>query len=388
MDNMPYRTYAEVNLQQLIENTRKVRALLSKDCKLLSVLKADAYGHGAVTCAKVLEPLSDYFAVASFEEAKELRDSGIHIPLLVFGFIDDQNIQEASEKDITCSCLSYAYAKHIQSICEKQNIVLAMHVKLDTGFHRLGIDCNAENINEVAEQVDEIYKMKNLHITGIFTHFSTAGSKVKEDIEFMNHQYDIFANILDVLSRLHVDVGIRHCCNSKATLTNPKMHLDMVRVGLYLYGLGNDEDLACLKLTPIVKWKARVYAIKEVNAHEAVGYSRAFITNQKMKIGVVALGFADGYARCFYTSTEVYVLVHGQKTRILGKICMDVMMIDLTQISGVQVGDYITVLGRDGEQVISANLLGKEAGGTAVEITCNMGKRVQRVYHDNEKEPC
>ena len=355
MKVLPYRTYAEVNLQQLKENTRKVRALLSKDTKLLAVLKADGYGHGAVRIAKAIEDMSDWFAVASFYEARELRDQGITTPILVFGFLDDSNIEEAAQKNITCSALSYSYALHIAELCEQKKLRLSMHIKLDTGFHRLGIACEEERITEAYKEVRTLYELPQLQITGIYTHFSTAGSKALQDEAFLARQYQLFCDMLHRLEEDHIDPGIRHCCNSKATLTNPEMHLDMVRVGLYLY----------------------------VKQGEGIGYGRTFITPQPMRIAVVSLGFADGYSRCLYASDQVYVLVHGKRTRILGKICMDVMMVDITDIPDVRVNDTITVLGSEGTQRISANLLGRETGGTAVEVTCGMGKRVQRVYvHD------
>ena len=384
MKRLPYRTYAEVNLHQLKENTKKVRALLSKDTKLLSVLKADGYGHGAVRIAKAIEGLSDWFAVASFYEARELRDQGITIPILVFGFIDDSNLEEAVQKDITCSALSYEYALHVAEQCSQKKLRLSMHIKLDTGFHRLGITCDEERIAMAYEEVKSLYKLPQLQITGIYTHFSTAGSKAPQDEAFLERQYRLFCDILHQLEEDHIEPGIRHCCNSKATLTNPDMHLDMVRVGLYLYGLGSDADIEYLKLEPIVNWKARIYAIRDVKQGEGIGYSRTFITPKPMRIAVVSLGFADGYARSLYASDQVYVLVHGKRTRILGKICMDVMMIDISDIPEVQVNDTITVLGCEGTQRISANLLGRETGGTAVEVTCGMGKRVERVYIDAE----
>ena len=234
MKVLPYRTYAEVNLQQLKENTRKVRALLSKDTKLLAVLKADGYGHGAVRIAKAIEDMSDWFAVASFYEARELRDQGITTPILVFGFLDDSNIEEAAQKNITCSALSYSYALHIAELCEQKKLRLSMHIKLDTGFHRLGIACEEERITEAYKEVRTLYELPQLQITGIYTHFSTAGSKALQDEAFLARQYQLFCDMLHRLEEDHIDPGIRHCCNSKATLTNPEMHLDMVRVGLYL----------------------------------------------------------------------------------------------------------------------------------------------------------
>lgn len=380
MKQIPYRTYAEVHLDMLRDNTNKVRNLLAPSTKLLSVLKADGYGHGAVQIAKAIENMSDWFAVASFEEAVELRDAHITLPILVFGFVDDSNVEEAVQKHIACSCLSYEYGMHMEQVCRQKNICLEMHMKLDTGFHRLGIDCRKERLNEALAEVEELYHCPHLHMTGIYTHFATAGSEKKEDQIFMQEQFSLFQEMVEALKEDGIQVGIRHCCNSKATLTNPEMHLDMVRVGLYLYGLGSDADIQRLKLTPIVNWKARIYAIKDVKENESIGYSRMFITPKPMRIGVVSLGFADGYARCLYASDKVYVLVHGKRTRILGKICMDVMMIDLTDIEDVKVNDMVTVLGSDGNECISANLLGKETGGTAVEITCDMGKRVERIY--------
>lgn len=384
MDHIPYRTYAEINLQHVKENTATVRSLLRDDCMLLSVLKANGYGHGAIPIAKAIEQQSDWFGVASFEEARELRDHGIMIPILVFGFVDDDDIEEAYRKHITCCVLSYEYAQHVQQLCEQLHITLDMHIKIDTGFHRTGIACRQEDIAQTCVKVAHIYHMNHIHITGIYTHFATAGSADKEDKKFLQLQYSLFHQVLDYLKQAAIQPGIRHCCNAKATLTNPEMHMDMVRVGLYLYGLGSDADIARLQLQPIVQWKARIYDITYVQAQESVGYSRAFIADHAMRIGVVSLGFADGYARCLYCSDHVYVLVHGQRTRILGKICMDVLMIDLTDIADAEVNDYITVLGCDGNDAISANLLGRETGGTAVEITCGMSPRVQRVYRHGE----
>lgn len=378
--HLPYRTYAEINLAKVRRNTLKVKQLLNDGCKLLSVLKADGYGHGAVRIAQEIEDLSDWFAVASFEEAIALRENGIEKPILVFGFIDDSYIEKANLLNITCSCLSYEYAIHLEEQCAKKNLKLDVHIELDTGFNRLGIRVREEEFEYSYKLIKSIFSLKHLNVTGIFTHFATSGFKCEEDIYFQNQQFKLFKNVLEKLSEEHIDYGISHCCNSKATLTNPEMHLDMVRVGLYLYGLGSDDDISKLKLEPIVNWRARIYAIRTIEPGESVGYNRMFFAKKKMKIGIVSIGFADGYFRCLYNSDKVYVLINGQRTKILGKICMDVLMIDLTDIKNVEVNDYITLLGFDGNDSISPNLLGKETGGTAGEITCDMGKRVTRIY--------
>ena len=380
MERIPYRTFAFINLRDLEENTKKIKNLLQPNTKLLSVLKADAYGHGAVKVAKTIEKYSDWFSVASFEEACELRNNGINKPILVFGFVDDSNIVEAYEKDLTITALSYEYTKHLANFCKKKKIQIQVHLKLDTGFHRLGINCCENNYHNAIEEIEELYSLNTIKITGIYTHFATAGKKTKEDTVFQEIQYQRFCRVLNELKNKKYSLGICHCCNSKATLTNPEMHLDMVRVGLYLYGLGSVEDLNYLDLRPIVTWKARIYSIKYIEKGESVGYSRTFFAKRNMRIGVVSLGFADGYSRCLYSSDNIYVLVHGKKVKILGKICMDVMMIDLTDVPEAKINDYCVVLGKDENEEISANLIGKEIGGTAVEVTCTMGKRVKRIY--------
>ncbi len=370
------RTFAEVDLAKLYRNTWKVRQSLYQDTQLLSVLKADGYGHGGVVCARKIESLTDWFAVATLEEAVSLRDGGIIKPILVFGYVPIDSLDLVEEKDITITGLSFNYIREAAHYCFKNSLNIKLHIKIDTGFHRLGQIFTENYQDKELQDLLKLYSLKGIVITGIYTHFASAG----KDTDFTKKQYDIFNSLCQDLQIRGVEVGLRHCCNSKAAIHEMEMSMDMVRVGLSLYGLGAAADLEQLSLEPVLQWRARIILIKKIQLGDAVGYGRTFTAAKDMRIGIVSLGFADGYPRNLYNNSDVYLLFHGQRVRIIGKICMDMLMVDLSDFADFGNNEYVTILGNEGSASITADQIGVWTGGTAVEITGGINERVPRVY--------
>lgn len=374
--NNECRTYTELHTSYLRENICQLKSYLNDNTKFLAVVKGNAYGHGIEPCVRVMDDLCDWYGTATVEEALRVRNLSVK-PILVFGYASDEEILLAAKRKITLSATSEATLHHISKICEKNNVYIEIHIKLDTGFHRMGIEC-WDSVDSCVEQCKSLYSLPHVKITGVYTHLVFAGSLDEDEQNFTRLQYDRFTTYIAKLRACGIDPGLCHICNSKATVHEPTMHMDMVRVGAYIYGLASLQERIEIPLREVLSWKARIVHMCRIQEKEGVGYGHDFIAERETRVAVISVGFADGYRRCISQSPNACVLIHGKHAPIIGKICMDMLMVDITDIRDVNTGDIAVLCGQEGEDAISAYTLGKIIQGTAGEITVGITERVER----------
>lgn len=343
----------------------------------MAVVKGNAYGHGIEPCVQAIDDLCDWYGTATMQEALRVRMVSEVKPILVFGYVSDEDIRQAAEKAITISAVSTASAHHISAFCARENLKVELHLKLDTGFHRMGIDC-CKDMPQCMEQLLPLFSLPNIRIGGMYTHLVFAGSVQEREQAFTQLQHRRFQNCIEALREQGINPGICHICNSKAAVHEPAMHMDMVRVGAYIFGLASAEEQQRISLREALTWKARIVLLRDIGAGEGVGYGHDFIAQKPVSIAVLAAGFADGYRRCIAQSPRSYVLIRGKHAPLVGKVCMDMMMVDVSDIEGVQIGDYAVLSGSNGQDSISSYLLGNIIQGTAGEITVGITERVER----------
>ncbi len=373
MEKSLYRTYAAVDLSAIRHNYETVRSQLHPKCKILSVIKADGYGHGAVSVANTLSD-SDYFGVACINEALDLREKGIKKPILILGYTSPREATKLAEFHITQCVFDASYAQELQqSLLPGQT--LTVHVKIDTGMSRLGFYAHdSKSAREAANAVAEsISKTPNLSYEGIFTHFTSSET---EDPTETQEQFTCFMKVIECLEEKGISFALRHCANSAAVFKHPQTHLDMVRPGIVLYGYSPDPENS-FGLKPALELKAYISQVHHLKPGDPVSYNRTFRATNEMKIATVCIGYGDGLHRAL--SNGAPVLLNGRKTKILGRICMDQCIIDATDIP-VQSGDIITLIGTDGEETLTATELANYEQTIHYEILCSIGKRIPRIY--------
>lgn len=378
------RTWAQVNLDVVADNFRYIKSITK--AKLCCVIKADAYGHGAIYTAKKYEELgADFFAVSNIEEALQLRRSGISLPVLILGYTPVCDAGVLAENDISQCVYSSEYAGALSKAAEEAGATVKMHVKIDTGMSRLGFYYQDINRDEPAvAEVAAVCRLPGLEPEGIFTHFAVADEGENGD-SFTMRQYGCFKEMIESLLREDIDFQYRHCANSAAILDFPLSHLDMIRAGIILYGLEPSNDVRHKgKIKPALELKSVISHIKTVKAGATVSYGRKFTADRDIQIATVPIGYADGYSRAL--SGGGSMLVHGRRCRILGRVCMDQLMIDLGDMDDVKIGDIVTVIGTDGNESIYAGELAELLGTISYEVVCDIGARVPRVYTESGKE--
>ena len=370
------RIYASINLEAMEENFENMYASLSPDTKMIAVEKADAYGHGAVTIARRIQK-KEYiwgFAAATVEEAEELRSNGIRKPILVLGYVFPEDYETLAKKDIRPTVFNYEMAEELSEAAAKFNRVLPIHIAVDTGMTRIGFRDPEKSIEELVH----IQELSNVKIEGVFTHFSRAD---EEDIRHTQQQYQKFQDFISRMENAGIQIPFRHCNNSAGILWHREGDMDLVRPGISIYGIYPSEEVhkGDVKLKPVMELKSHVAMIKDVESGVQVSYGGTYVTTKEItKIATIPVGYGDGYPRSL--SNKGYVLIHGKKAPILGRICMDQFMVDVTDIPQVQILDEVTLLGKDGEQEISLETLGNLSGRFPYEFTCCLNKRVPRVY--------
>lgn len=366
------RTYSIIHLDAIHQNIETVRRKVGADTKIMAIVKANAYGHGAVEVALEIKDQVHGFAVATVKEALQLRESGVCNLILVLGYVCKAEYKTVIENQITFALLSKDMAEEVSACAKELNTIAKCHVKINTGMNRIGFPVNQASV----EEISEIYQKEEIHCEGIFTHFATADEL---DKTFALEQFDLFQNLLDMLEKRGVVFEIRHCANSAAIVDLPQMKLDMVREGIILYGLKPSEEVdANMEYHRVMEIKSHVIAIRDVGAGEGISYGRTFITPHQMRIATIAIGYADGYPRSL--SSKGYVLIHGKKAPVVGRVCMDLMMVDISGIEDVQVEDLATIVGRDGELEITIDELGMIADKFNYEFVCGISERVERKY--------
>ena len=374
MNTEERRTWAEIDLKNLEHNYCTLRAMLPAGCRYLGVVKADAYGHGAIPVALRLEKLgADYLAVACLDEAIELRHAGIRTPILILGHTDPAWAGELMGYHLTQTVFDAETAKALSQAAVQLGKTLTVHMKADTGMSRLGFLCNEEELDGTVETMAELYKLPGLNWEGIFTHFADADGNE----EYTMLQFTRFLDLLDRLKERGVEFPIRHCAASAAVLNYPCTYLDMVRPGIALYGHYPDpscEGLDGPGLLPVLSLKTRVASIKTVPAGTPVSYGCTHILNRESRLAALSIGYGDGLPR--RCSDALEVSIGGQRAKIVGRICMDMCMADVTDLSPVHPGDTAVIYGPDVPVEDAARL----TGTIQYELLCDINRRVPRVY--------
>lgn len=367
------RTYVKINLDAIGHNIHEVKKKIGKYKKIMAVIKADGYGHGAVILGNYLKDKVDYFAVAALEEAVELREAGIDTPILILGYTSMEQYPKLVAYDITQTVYNFDMAEGLSKCALKYGKKAKLHIALETGMNRIGFKVAQESVLAVKN----IAKLDNLLLEGLFTHFSCADEK---DKSYSNMQLESYNKFLEMLKDSDIHIPLKHICNSAGIIEFDDHHFDMVRSGIITYGLYPSEAVnkAFVKLKPALEWKAHVINVAQVEDGCGVSYGKTYITKVRTKIATVSVGYADGYMRGL--SSKGRVLIHGQYAPILGRVCMDQVMVDVTDIEKVNIEDEVTLVGQDGENIITVEELANMAGSFNYEFVCGIGKRVKRIY--------
>ena len=377
MDAQMKRTWAEVDFDKLAHNYHALRGLAPAGTKYLGLVKADAYGHGAVPVAKKLEELgADYLGVACLDEAIEVREAGVKTPILILGCTSSIYAAELVKYNITQACYDLEYAKELSAGAQEAGGTITVHIQCDTGMTRLGFMCHEDTMEKSASEIIEAVKLPGLKAEGIFTHFSDSdGSE-----EYTMLQFGRFQDIIQRVRDLGYEFEIRHCANSAATLLYPATYLDMIRPGIVQFGHFPDAkmDHALCDLVPVLELKSRVATVRDVPANTPVSYGRTNTLTRPSRLAVIPVGYGDGFCRGF--SNKLTVLINGKKLPIVGRICMDMCMVDVTDAPDVKEGDVAILYGSDGtnDQPVEA---GAEIMHTiSYELLCVLTKRIPRIY--------
>ena len=366
------RTYSVIHLDSINYNIEQVKKQIKPDTKILAIVKANAYGHGALRIAGEIKDKVYGFGVATVKEALELRNSGIDNFILVLGYVTSYEYEEMIANNITFTIATRDMAEDISRYALKLNKEALCHIKINTGMNRLGFSANEDTVREIIS----MHSLPMIKWDGIFMHFATAD---EADKEYSRKQFERFSYVLDELEKNNITFSIRHCANSAAIIDMPEYQLDMVREGIVLYGLlPSDEVKKVPDFKPVMEIKSHVIFVNELAAGESISYGRSFVTDKSMKVATVAIGYADGYPRSL--SNKGYVLIHGQKAAILGRVCMDQMVVDVTDIEDVKVEDVVTIVGKDGNAEVTIEELSELSGRFNYEFVCDISERVEKKY--------
>jgi alanine racemase len=378
MDYMFNRAWAEVDLDAIAHNVREIRRITNKKSEIMGVVKADAYGHGVMEVVRtILENGATCLAVSMLDEAIQLRKNGIDVPILILSYTDPVRVAEIIEYRVTQAVFSHDLAKALSDEAVRQKKNVKIHIKIDTGMTRVGFMPGYSAIKNVVE----ISKLPRLIVEGLFTHFASADEK---DKSYTYMQFERFMGICSELNRIGVYIPIKHVANSAAIIEFPEMHLNMVRPGIIQYGMypSDEVDSNKIDLKPAMTLKANVILIKEVEKNTSISYGRVFTTNRESKIATIPIGYADGYTRLLTGKGQV--LINGEMAPVVGKICMDQCMVDVTDLKGdVSVGDEVVLFGGQGDKEIRVEDIARSIGTINYEIVCIIGKRIPRVYLKN-----
>lgn len=365
------RVCARVSAGTIIHNYNEIKKCVSEKVKLMPVIKADGYGHGAATFAKLLKDDAEYFAVATVDEALELRQNGIETPILVLGHTFPSEQEDAIKNDVTLTVTSFDDAVNISNEAQMLNKTAIVHIALDTGMGRIGFIPDEKS----AEEVKEISRLSNLCVEGVFTHFSTAD---EADFSFTELQARKFSDFRNMLCERDVEIKYYHASNSGAIMQHRDFHFDMARAGIILYGLypSDEVETAVLDLKPVMELISHVAFVKSVNKGDSISYGRTFIAEKEMKIATVPVGYADGYPRLL--SNKGRVIINGKYAPIVGRICMDQFMVDVSEIDNINVGDEVILIGSQNGKSVTADEIARLTDTINYEVVCGISKRVPR----------
>ncbi|HEX3021781.1 MAG TPA: alanine racemase [Lachnospiraceae bacterium] len=369
-----YRVEAQINLDAICNNIKEVRNHINPMTKIMAVIKADGYGHGAVALATVLKDQIDAYGIAIIEEGIELRNAGFDKPILILGYTPKSQYEDVVKYEITQTVFRYDMAKDLSDIAVRLGKQAKIHIKLDTGMSRIGFTDTKESI----EIIKEISKLDNLVIDGLFTHFACADEADKTSVR---KQLSRYLDFVEELENEGIDIPVKHVSNSAGIIDLPEANLDMVRCGISTYGLYPSEEVSRnhLHLQPALSLISNVVFVKEVKAGIGISYNSTFVTRKDTIVATIPVGYGDGYPR--QLSSKGRVLIHGKTAPILGRVCMDQFMVDVTDIPDVIEGDKVILIGGEGEDQITIEEVANMAGSFNYELVCDIGKRVPRVYY-------
>ena len=374
---MYFRTQAKIDLDAVEYNYNNTRAKLPQDCKLLGVIKADAYGHGAVELARFLENKCDFFGVACIEEAVELKKAGIKAPILILGYVAPAFYDLVVKYDIRIPVFSYDTAKALSDEAVNQGKTVPFHFCIDTGMSRIGFQVNEES----ADVCKQICTLPNIEAEGLFSHFATAD---ETDLTKALAQREKYKAFVEMLENRGIQIPIKHLNNS-AGIMNFDEYFDMCRMGIILYGLYPSEevDKSLLDIKPVMSWLTHISHIKTLEAGREVSYGGTFKTTEPRVIATIPVGYADGYPRCL--SNKGRVIINGQYAPIVGRVCMDQFMVDVTDVDGAELDSIVTLVGKDGDAELSMEEVSNAAYSFNYELPCRVARRVPRTYYKDGK---
>lgn len=375
------RIRAEISLNAIAHNFAEMKKNIKKDTKIIAVIKADGYGHGAEAIAALVHDY-DYiwgFAVATAEEALQLCSFGVKKPVLVLGLVFEEYFPEMIAHKIRLTVCSYEMAEKLSEEAVRQGKQVHIHLGLDTGMSRIGF----EDVPKSVEKIKQIAALQNLEIEGIFTHFARADETDKTPALLQLNRYLEF---IKLLKENGLDIPLKHCSNSAGIIRMPEANLNAVRAGITIYGIYPSVQVErdIIKLAPVMELKSHISYLKDLKAGSAVSYGGTFVAEKDMKVATVPVGYADGYPRSL--SNKGWVLIRGKRAPIIGRVCMDQFMVDVTKIQDVHANDEVTLIGKDGDEFISIETFGDLSGRFSYEFACDIGKRVPRVYLKNGKK--
>ena len=372
---MYFRTQARIDLDAVEYNCSNVRAKLPDDCKLLGVIKADAYGHGAVELAHLLDEKCDFFGVACIEEAVELKKAGVKAPVLILGYVDSNVYDLVVKYDVRIPIFSMESAVALSNEAVRQGKTIPFHFCIDTGMSRIGFQVNEQS----ADMCKEITLLPNIEAEGLFSHFATADEADLTKAKAQREKYKAFVKMLEDRG---VNIPVKHLNNS-AGIMNFDEYFDMCRMGIILYGLYPSEevDKSLLDIKPVMSWLTHITHIKTLEPGREISYGGTYKTTEPRVIATIPVGYADGYPRCL--SNKGRVIINGQYANIVGRVCMDQFMVDVTDVKGVNLNSTVTLVGSDGDACLSMEEVSNSAHSFNYELPCRVARRVPRVYYKN-----
>ena len=378
------RTWADISLDDLEYNYRSIRSRLPSGTRYLGVMKADAYGHGAVPVSRALADLgAEYLAVSNLEEAVQLRRGEIRLPILILGYTPPEYAENMIYLDITQEVHSLEYAKELDASLAGTNYILNVHLKLDTGMTRIGFF--AYDNERTLDELKQVAALPHLRIEGVFMHFCVADSTAGEDVAFTRLQFQRFTDMLSAMEGVGIRPEIRHCCNSGATILYPEYALDMVRPGIITYGNAPSEELeGAISLRPMMSLHSMIAQVRTVPAGTDISYGRLYRTKEATRVAVLPIGYADGLSRLLTGKASFYL--HGAMVPVIGRICMDMCMLDVSAVPDAKPGDIVTIFGYDEDgTLVPCERLASAQGTINYELLCQISKRIPRICHRGDK---
>ncbi|MGN0352213.1 MAG: alanine racemase [Roseburia sp.] len=378
--NLYTRVCANIDLDAILYNMESMRKNIGSHTKIMAVIKTDGYGHGAIEIAETIEPL-DYifgFAVATVEEGVVLRRHGVKKPILVLGYVFPDEYEMLLSNELRPAVFTLEMAEELSETAVRLGVDCPVHLKIDTGMNRIGMKVNEKSV----ELVEQISKLPHMILEGIFTHFARADEK---DKTVAYHQLELFQKMIAMLEEKGITIPYHHCSNSAGIVEMKEANMDIVRAGITLYGLWPSDEVekSRIDLKPVLSLKSHVAYVKTLEPGESISYGGTYVTTTKEIIATIPVGYGDGYSRAL--SNQGYVLIHGKKAPVRGRVCMDQFMVDVTDIPDVKIGDEVTLIGTDGTEKITMEELGELSGRFNYEFACDLGKRIPRVFYKDGK---